>query len=147
MFKKILVATDGSPKSKKALETAFKLKIQKPDSEVTVLHVSETPLKTVVESSVEYSSKIMVLPDSTRINMIREKDEILEEARLIAEEMGIRVKLLNKIGDPASVIVEEAEKGGYDLIVIGGEGRSSRILGSVASRVLNQFKGSVLVVK
>ncbi len=149
MFKKILVATDGSPASKKAVETALKLKLQYPDIEVAILHVSEAPLKMVAEPGVEYSSKIAVLPDSTRASMIREKDEILEEARIIAEEMGVKAKFFNKTGDPASIIIGEAEKGGYDLIVIGGEGlgKSGRILGSVASRVLNQFRGSVLVVR
>jgi len=149
MFKKVLVATDGSPGSKKAVETALKLKLQIPEIEITILHVYETILRTILEPSVEYSSKITVIPDSTRISMIREKDEILEEARLIAEELGVKVKLLNRIGDPASTIVEEAEKGGYDLIVIGGEGfgKSGKILGSVANKVVNQFKGSVLVIR
>lgn len=149
MFRRILVATDGSPTSERAVETVLELKLQTPEMEVAVLHVSEAPSKTMVEPGVEQSSKLIVLPDSTRISMIREKDEILEKARIIAEEMGVKVKLLNRTGDPASIIVEEAEKGGYDLIVIGGEGfgRSGRILGSVASRVINQFKGSVLVIK
>lgn len=148
MFRKILVATDGSPKSKKAVETALKLKLQTPDIDVVIIHVSETLPKTSVEPYGERSSGIIVLPESTRISIIREKDEILEEARIIAEEMGVKVKLLSKTGDPASVIVNEAEKGGYDLIIIGGEGfGKSRILGSVASKVLNQFKGSVLVVR
>ncbi|MEM2940999.1 MAG: universal stress protein [Thermoproteota archaeon] len=149
MFRRILVATDGSPTSEKAVETVLRLKLQTPEIEVAVLHVSEAPSKTMVEPSVEHSSKLIVLPDSTRMSMIREKDEILERARIIAEEMGVKVKLLNRMGDPASIIVEEAEKGGYDLIVIGGEGfgRSGRILGSVASRVINHFKGSVLVIR
>ncbi|MEM2607960.1 MAG: universal stress protein [Thermoproteota archaeon] len=149
MFKRILVAIDGSPKSRKALETALRLKLQSLDTEITVIHVSETSLKTIIEPCVESSPKIVILPNSTRMNIIREKDEILEEARLIAEEMGVKVRLLNRVGDPASIIVEEAEEGGYDLIVIGGEGlgKSGGILGSVAIKILKQFKGSVLVVK
>jgi nucleotide-binding universal stress UspA family protein len=149
MFKKILVATDGSPVSKKAVEIALGLKLQAPDAEITVLHVSEVPLRTMTEPFVEHCPRIVVLPDSTRMSMIREKDEILEEVRTIAEEMGVRVKMLNRVGDPASVIIGEAESGGYDLIVIGGEGlgKSGKILGSVASRVLNQFKGSILIIR
>lgn len=149
MFRKILVATDGSPKSEKAVETVLRLKLQAPEVEVAVLHVSEAPSRPMVEPSVEHSSKLVVLPDSTRMSMIREKDEILEKARIMAEEMDVKVRLLHRTGDPASIILEEAEKGGYDLIVIGGEGfgRSGRILGSVASRVINQFKGSILIVK
>ncbi|MEM3712885.1 MAG: universal stress protein [Thermoproteota archaeon] len=148
MFRKILVATDGSSKSKKAVETALRLKLQAPDTEVTIIHVSEAPSKTNVESYGENHSRIVVLPESTRVSMIREKDEILEEARIVAEEMGVKVKLLSKTGDPASVIVDEAEKGKYDLIIIGGEGFGrSRILGSVASKIISQFKGSVLIVR
>ncbi|MEM3957684.1 MAG: universal stress protein [Thermoproteota archaeon] len=149
MFKRILVATDGSPASDKAVEIVLKMKLQDPEVEVSILHVSEMLLKTVITPNVESSSKPIVLPDSTRMNMIREKDEILEKARMMAEEMGVKVRLFSRIGDPASVIIEEAEKGNYDLVVIGGEGlgRSGRILGSVASRVVNQFKGSTLVVR
>ncbi|MGQ9596580.1 MAG: universal stress protein [Thermoproteota archaeon] len=149
MFKRILVATDGSPTSEKAIETVLRLKLQAPEVEVTVLHVSEVSSKAMMEPAVEQSSKLIVLPNSTRIGLIREKDEILEKARLIAEEMGVKVRLFNRTGDPASIIVEEAEKGEYDLIVIGGAelGRSGRILGSVASRVVNLFKGSVLVIR
>ncbi len=149
MFKRVLVATDGSSASEKAVEIALKLKLQNPEVEVVVLHVSEASSKTMVEPSLEQSSKLVVLPDSTRMSLIREKDEILEKARIVAEEMGVKIKLFSRTGEPASVIVNEAEKGEYDLIVIGGVGlgRSSRILGSVASRVVNNFKGSVLVVR
>ncbi|MEM3390640.1 MAG: universal stress protein [Thermoproteota archaeon] len=149
MFKKILVATDGSPTSDKAVEMGLKMKLQTPEIEVSVLHVSEELSKTIVEPSVEQPSKLVVLPDSTRMSLIREKDEILEKARIIAEKMGVKVKLFSRLGDPASVIVEEAEKGGYDLIVVGGEGlgKSGRILGSVASKVVNRFRGSVLVIR
>lgn len=149
MFKKILVATDGSPTSDKAVEMGLKMKLQTPEIEVSVLHVSEELSKTIVEPSVEQPSKLVVLPDSTRMSLIREKDEILEKARIIAEKMGVKVKLFSRVGDPASVIVEEAEKGGYDLIVVGGEGlgKSGRILGSVASKVVNRFRGSVLVIR
>ncbi|MEM2930346.1 MAG: universal stress protein [Thermoproteota archaeon] len=149
MFRKVLVATDGSPASGKAVETVLKIKLQSPEVEVSILHVSEAPSKTLIEPSVEQSSKLIVLPDSTRMSLIRERDEILEKARMMAEEMGVKVRLLSRVGDPASVIIEEAEKGKYDLVVVGGEGlgKSGRILGSVASRVVNRFKGSVLVIR
>lgn len=149
MFKKILVATDGSTASDKAVEIVLRMRLQNPEIEVSILHVSEPPSKTVMEPSIEQSSKLIVLPDSAKVRLIREKDEILEKARMTAEEMGVRVRLLSRIGDPASVIVGEADKENYDLVVIGGEGlgKSGRILGSVASRVVNRFRGSVLVVR
>ncbi len=149
MFKRILVATDGSPASDKAVEIVLKMKLQDPEVEVSILHVSEMLSKTVIGLDLESSSRPIVLPDSTKMNMIREKDEILEKARMLAEEMGVKVRLFSRIGDPASVIIEEAEKGNYDLVVIGGEGlgKSGRILGSVASRVVNRFRGSTLVVR
>jgi nucleotide-binding universal stress UspA family protein len=149
MFKRILVATDGSPASDKAVEIVLKMKLQAPEVEVTILHVSEALSKTMMGLGVESSSRPVVLPDSTKMNMIREKDKILEKARILAEEMGVKVRLFSRIGDPASVIIEEAERGNYDLVVVGGEGlgKSGRILGSVASRVVNRFRGSILVIR
>lgn len=61
----------------------------------------------------------------------------------------MRVRFCRRSGDPASSIVQEAEKLGCDLIVVGGTGvgRLRTILGSVASKVASKFRGSVLIVR
>jgi nucleotide-binding universal stress UspA family protein len=54
------------------------------------------------------------------------------------------------IGKPAAEIVEAAQKGKYDLVVLGSKGRnavSDLLLGSVAQRVMSLSKQSVLLVK
>jgi nucleotide-binding universal stress UspA family protein len=149
MFRRIMVATDGSPASEKAIEVAARLKLLIKESEVTVIHVSEPLPKVALKQGAENSHGIVVIPDSARADLVREKDEILEKARIMAEGIGIRVKLRSRTGDPASTIIDEAEKLGCDLIIIGGRGYGGfkNILGSVTTKVVNKFKGSVLVVK
>jgi len=149
MFRRIMVATDGSPTSEKAVETALGLKRLVPEAEVIVIHVSETPPKSIFEPGAERPQGLVVLPESTKAHLTRESDEILEKARTIAESSGVRVKFCRRTGDPASVIVQEAEQLGCDLIVIGGRGAGGLevLLGNVSSRVANRFKGSVLIVR
>jgi|YelNatPaOPRAMG01_1025707.scaffolds.fasta_scaffold171407_2 nucleotide-binding universal stress UspA family protein len=149
MFKRIMVATDGSPTSEKAVETALGLKRLVPEAEVIVIHVSEMPPKTILEPGTERPHGLVALPDSTKANLTRESDEILERARAIADRSGFRVKFYKRSGDPASLIVQEAERLGCDLIVVGGRGAGGleAFLGSVSSRVANRFRGSVLIVR
>ena len=52
-------------------------------------------------------------------------------------------------GDPAEVIIDEGKKG-YDLVVVGTQGRTGLaavLLGSVAERVVRRSATSVLVVR
>jgi nucleotide-binding universal stress UspA family protein len=52
-------------------------------------------------------------------------------------------------GEPAEKIVETAERGKFDLIVMGSRGLGGRIstLGSVSSRVVDRSSCPVLIVK
>lgn len=149
MFKKIMVATDGSPASDKAVGVALKFKLLVPDTDVVVIHVSEAPPEVILDLGTERPQGLVVLPSSIKTNLYRERDEILERAKAMAEEMGVRVRFRRRSGDPASSIVQEAEKLGCDLIVVGGTGvgRLGTILGSVASKVASKFRGSVLIVR
>ena len=54
------------------------------------------------------------------------------------------------IGDPASMIVDVAKGGKFDLIVMGSHGRGalgSLVLGSVTAKVIAQCTIPVLVVR
>ena len=53
-------------------------------------------------------------------------------------------------GDPATAIVERAESGGYDLLVLGTHGRtglSHLLMGSVAEKVARRARCAVLTVR
>ena len=52
-------------------------------------------------------------------------------------------------GEPSEKIVEVAELGGFDLIIMGSRGLGGRVsaLGSVSSRVVDKSSCPVLIVK
>ena len=54
-----------------------------------------------------------------------------------------------KNGEPAEKIVEVAERGNFDIIVMGSRGLGGRVstLGSVSSRVIDNVSCPVLIVK
>jgi nucleotide-binding universal stress UspA family protein len=153
MFKKILVPIDGSKPSYDALLRALKLaKIH--GSEVEILHVTtfseDLPAETSMTKA-EPNSPAKWIDDY--ITKIRKNDEnmlnnALMYSRTIVPAVKITTKLL--IGLPENEIIMEAERGGFDLIVIGSRGLGGikeLVLGSVSHKVVNDSKIPVLVVK
>ncbi|OIO01270.1 MAG: hypothetical protein AUJ49_08305 [Desulfovibrionaceae bacterium CG1_02_65_16] len=70
----------------------------------------------------------------------------VEQLRAIGSEPGVLIKE----GRPGEVIVDEAENGGYDLIVMGAHGGSDlgeMIMGSTAHRVLSTAHCPVLLAR
>lgn len=67
-----------------------------------------------------------------------------------ATERGVQASVAVEVGRPAPAILEHAERGGFDLIVMGTHGRtgfSHAFLGSVAERVLRKAECPVLTVR
>ncbi len=136
MFKKILLAYDGSEGAKKGLEAGISL---------AKLHQAELWALTVQEK----------LPPAAIEAMAEEKfyehfEQILEEARNRAEEAGIELQTEIRIGHPAKTIVEVANEGGVDLILVGYTGLSeawARFLGTTAEKVSRHAACSVLIVR
>jgi nucleotide-binding universal stress UspA family protein len=76
--------------------------------------------------------------------------DIIEEAVALFKEEGVPVdQKLVEHTDPAESIIEEAEKGNYDLVVVGYSGQEEEEphLGSVARKVASHAKTSVLVAR
>ena len=72
------------------------------------------------------------------------KEEILGNY----QDLEVETRLLE--GRPSSTIVEEAEKGDFDLLVMGSRGLggiSGWILGSTSRRVVESCKLPVLIIK
>ena len=76
--------------------------------------------------------------------------KVLDEARAMAEQIGISVELLHVPNShPATTIIETAKSRGCDLIVMGSHGRRGLrklFLGSQTSEVLVDGSVPVLVV-
>ncbi len=137
MFKKILVGFDGSPQSMRALETAVIL---------AKLHGSS--IKVVEALSYTYPAVEVYL-----IEDFKERERVIKHREMIrglAKERGVEMEYVTVRGEPASVIARVAEEEDFDLIVVGNRGLrgfKKLFLESVSSKVLNQSRRAVLVVK
>ncbi|EHQ87641.1 universal stress protein [Desulfosporosinus youngiae] len=142
MFKKILVATDASEYSRRALETALDL-ARKFQAKIELLFVAYTP-----DAYWGYNSAYTI---EVTLEQIEERGQLTLEQTL----KGIDVKdvpLERKImqGHPSTVILEEIINENIDLVVMGSHGYgpiAGAVLGSVSQRVLRKAKCPVLIVK
>ena len=140
MFKKILVAYDGSEGSKIAVSKAAEV-AAKFGAEVTLLTVGG-PLMGTGTAGVK-------VPQMNE----QEYERLADEGIALLARHNIAAQKQVRWVDPADVILHEARAGNYDLIVMGHRGISSSIrrdagmLGSVAIKVLNRAACSVLVAR
>jgi len=146
MFKRMLVAVDGSMTSFNAVTKAIELQ-ELTDAEIVLLCVYKH--HSLFEASLSIGRPAeMDIPDKVLSEYAK---EVVEHAKkLAAERGGKNVRGFVKAGKPSRVIVEFAAEKGADLIVIGTRGTHSdkdgMFLGSVSHRVASNAKCPVLVV-
>ena len=146
---KILVCTDGSDESQKALEKASLIAGGCNVDEVAIIHVQEeTPLYVGVEA---HSKGALERQLNLKEEDKKEREKILQRALKFFEEKGIKARTIYKQGHPAKTIVEVGCGEGFDFIVIGSRGLGGlkkAFLGSVSNAVIQQAeKCSVVVVR
>ena len=146
MVKKILVALDGSKASNNALNFALDL------ADTLSANIE---LLTVVPPVFLPSYSIYVLK-SDAISECAKNLEISFRGVLSKAQQEVRkrkpasnVSIRFEKGEPSEKIVEVADRGGFELIVIGSRGLGGRVstLGSVSSRVVDRASCPVLIVK
>lgn len=139
MFKKILVAVDGSNNSDRAVEAAAEIAVAH-GSGFTICHVFYIP---------EYYRSDLSGPlrDAVR----EDAERILEHAKKVATDAGIQAETrLLKKGHPADAILALAEELGVGLVVLGVRGKTpdeARPMGSVSGAVAERAVCSVLLVR
>jgi nucleotide-binding universal stress UspA family protein len=77
-------------------------------------------------------------------------EQITRRAASALKETGLSIETAVREGDPRSVIVDEADEWGADLIVVGSHGRTGLtrwLLGSVAQAIVGHASCSVEVVR
>ncbi len=135
MYKKLLVAVDGSEISMHAFKES--LKISKED----ILIMAVAP---------PYSGDLRVMGTSDIGALLRQPcEEALGKAMEMAEAEGVQIRPVCVMGEPYEAIVEIAEDEGRDLIIMGvrGAGLVQRLLvGSTTARVIGYSSQDVLVV-
>jgi nucleotide-binding universal stress UspA family protein len=146
LFKKILAALDGSKAANHALNFALGL------AEATS---AELELLTVVPPVFLPSHSIYVLKSEAVADCAKALDVtfrgVLSKAQREAQKRKPELKISTRFekGEPAEKIVEVAERGNFDLIVMGSRGLGGRVsaLGSVSSRVVDNACCPVVIVK
>jgi len=136
MVKNILVAFDGSEQAKRALDLA--------------LEIADKFLANVVSLGViDY----MPIIDKEYVNRLKRRYEnILSEALNIAQSAKPNIQITEMLteGRPADKIIEKAQDGKFDLIVMGSRGHggiSEFIRGSVSDKVVDEAPCPVVIVK
>ena len=147
MFRNILVPTDGSPLSRKAIKRAVKLaKEQK--GRVTGFYVGPTWRPRGTDESIPYR---MLSPDQHEASVKKTATRILDAVRKEAARVGVPCSTSFSTDDhPYVRIIDAASRNRCDLILMATHGRrgiSRLLLGSETSKVLAYSKVPVLVCR
>jgi len=150
---KMLVCTDGSEQSQKALEKAALIAGSEIIEKVTVIHVYDGKMD--VTTAGWGSRDYMVTPeDMERLkkmyeNLKMQRQQYLDEAVSFLATKKIKADSILAEGHPAHTIVETAREKDYDLIVIGSRGLGGLkklFLGSVSNAVVQEAKNCCVMV-
>ncbi len=139
MFKKILLAWDGSEHSVRAANKAIEIATCTKDSEVVVVYVKDTD-----------KSKSEVLQNWNSIEITSPKEERIKHIDKLAKESNIHYKVELLHGEPGQAIVEYANKHKFDVVVVGSRGLNAlqeMVLGSVSHKIAKRANCPVMIVK
>lgn len=143
IYRKIMVATDGSEPVKKAVDTAI---------EIARLGGAKLYAVYVVESgglSISHPRDVG-WDKAMKEHLTAEGKEATAYVETAGKTANVEVESVILQGNPAHEIVEFAEKNDLDLIVMGTHGRTGVqkfLLGSVAQNVVRHSGKAVLVVR
>jgi nucleotide-binding universal stress UspA family protein len=79
-----------------------------------------------------------------------ESEKVFKPIRSFFGKQGIQAQYVAKIGHAADTIAQMADKGRYELVVLGSHGQGSLlnlVMGSVATKVIAHCKVPVLLVR
>jgi nucleotide-binding universal stress UspA family protein len=145
MYKHILIATDGTELSDKALHQGLAL-AKALGAEATVVTATE-PWESVIVGEVA----VVLPPEKFEEMASANAQSVLNKAKELAEKDGVACRTLHvRDRHPADGILAAAQEKGCDLIVMGSHGRrglSRMVLGSKANEVMTHSTIPVLIVR
>jgi nucleotide-binding universal stress UspA family protein len=139
MFKKILIANDGSEGAARALSAAIKL-AKEHDADLHMISAGELPR---FPASVDE-----IIEEKAEANHVYEA--VMSRAVAQAAAAGVKLTPHVVVGHPVSSIAEFVRQEGFGLLVVGYMGHSAlynRIIGSTTDRLVEHAPCDVLVVK
>lgn len=145
-FKNILVTTDFSTDSELAFKyAAYEAKLSR--AKVTLVHVIQSllapELLNIRISNNDFDA--VKIQDEYKASLSEKLKRYAKEHFPISE---VEIKLIEKQHSTSASIVEFADKGGFDLIVISthGANRTLQLIGGVAERVVRGADSTVLLI-
>lgn len=141
LYKKILIATDGSEYTKNSVDYGIDL-AKNTGAKLHAIYVVDTAAFASIPMDAAWESMYELLR--------QEGDEATKYVADMAEADGLDVDRNTVEGHPADEIIKYAEKNSISLIVMGTLGKSGLdrfLLGSVAEKVVRTSKIPVLVVR
>jgi len=145
LYKKILVATDGSDYTKKATVHALGL-AKLSGAELHAIYVIDTRYGCGPESCILTDTS----PERVKNILGCQGDTAIKYIERLAKKEGVPTERWIVEGNPAEEIVRLAEEQSVDLIVMGTLGSSGIerfVLGSVADKVIRSSRIPVLTVR
>ncbi len=142
MYKKILMPTDGSACSQKAITEGLEV-AKSMGASVTFLYAVENISSTLWISPESVPYGLELIEDLKRVG-----NEALSKAAELAQAAGVAAETKLVEAKPVDAILAEAKN--HDLIVMGTHGRSGLdrfMLGSVTEAVLHRSDKPVLVLR
>lgn len=147
MINKILVATDASPASSRAVSFAAQMAVQH-ECDLLILNViRDMQLPDELKDDPAFEAFY-----NSRDDLMRQAaDRILEDAKQIAKKQGAKVvQTAIGSGDPATSVAGFARRRKIDLIIVGTRGMSkvkAAWMGSVSRKLLDLTEVNCLVVR
>ncbi len=141
LYKKILIATDGSDYTKNSIDYGIDL-AKSVEAKLHVIYVIDTAAFASIPMDAAWESMYSLLK--------QEGDDATKYVADKAEAEGLEVLTNTVEGHPAEEIIKYAEMNSINLIVLGTLGKSGLdrfLLGSVAEKVVRTSKIPVLVVR
>ncbi|WP_028770435.1 universal stress protein [Silanimonas lenta] len=138
---KVLVAMDGSAHGLRALDYVLSKPQMFAAAELVLMHVA-LPLPPRAAAAV--GAEVVAAQHA------HEHEEAMRAARQRLADSGLRAREVLEVGMPGPALAAEAERGGYDLVVMGSHGHGAALgllLGSTVSKVLAASRVPLLVVR
>ncbi len=140
LFKKILVAYDGSPGSQRALKAAIELADQS-DAELHCISVEE---------KLPYYAATLGEVEEAKAERDAYFEKPIQEARQMAWDHEVELHSRVVPGHEDETIITAAKDGNFDLLIVGFVGHSNvfgRVMGSTTQNLSRLSPCSVLIVK
>ncbi len=132
---KVLVATDGSEKAMKAVHRGLDMALAREGVEVTILSVAPFIQDFFSE-----------LPPGVQDKLVADARAALDKAKALFIAKNVKVRAALELGVvPGNNIVEFAQEGKFDRVIIGSSGQHG-LLGSTAAKVATYAPCEVVIV-